>query len=472
MKKRKPLFRRLIIDCTHTLQAGYRTGVQRVVRRICEESCSSRSSLFGKCVPVVKHQDAFKSVIWNPKAKDAYSGLQIPEDVETDVLSRTPDWYRPVMQRLCAVVGSPKIQSWFLPAPGHQGIFKHTNKITRYFTRPSNEDIFPGEGDLLLLPDAYWVYPQIWRVVDESRARGAKTASVLYDLIPMTHSDFFEDTGVRAFRNYVAEMLKRSDMILTISETVAQQAQELLPGYLNRSSIDVPIVPFRLGAEFSGGKGDCRSELESLLNPADGPAPFLMVGTIEIRKNHIQTLRAMEMVWEKRPDAKLLIAGTLGCRGEEFMEIVRDHPQLGKGLFVFHDLSDAEIDACYRKSLATVFPSKTEGFGLPIVESLYRGCPVLASDIPIHHEVGGEHCRFFPLDSAEQLSHMLIEVLDQPQSTRPAQRTKLKHVLSWKEATRSLHKNVETSFKQSFQYSAVQRMSQPMASKKNERAIA
>ncbi len=468
MTTQKPIFQRLIIDCTHTLQAGYRTGVQRVVRRICEESCGSRTPLFKECVPVIKDQDAFKSVAWNPRARGTDDALQVSEERDHDILSRMPAWYRPVMHRFCTTVGSPKIQSWFLPEPGHQGIFKYTKKITHCFTRPCSKDIRPGEGDLLLLPDAYWVYPQIWRAVDESRERGAKTASVLYDLIPLTHSEFFEDAGVDAFRRYLGEMLERSDLLLTISETVANQARELLPGYLDRASVDTPIVPFRLGAEFSSGNGDCRPELEILLNPSDGVAPFLMVGTIEIRKNHIQSLRAMEMVWKHRPNAKLLIAGALGCRAEEFMELAKNHPQLGKRLFIYHDLTDAEIDTCYRKSQAVVFPSRTEGFGLPIVEALYRGCPVLASDIPIHHEVGGEHCGFFPLDNAQQLSHMLIDTLDQPVSKRRNKRTKLKQVLSWKEAAKSLHIKIENSFSRSLVASTETRIHRPFAQKKSD----
>ena len=150
------------------------------------------------------------------------------------------------------------------------------------------------------------------------------------------------------------------------------------------------------------------------------------------------------------------------------MEVVHNHPQLGKRLFVYHDLSDAEIDACYRKSQAVVFPSRTEGFGLPIVEALYRGCPVLASDIPIHHEVGGEHCGFFPLENAQQLCHMLIDALDQPVSNRPNKRTKLKQVLNWKEAAKSLHKKIENSFSQSLNASTDSRNHRAIAQKKSD----
>jgi alpha-1,2-rhamnosyltransferase len=442
------MFKRLIIDCTHTLRTGLKTGVQRVVRRICEESCQTSGSLFDKCVPVVNDETSFRRLSCTPTASNPSASLQILPHTSVDILSQTPAWYRYSMGRVCSVVGSQKLRKWFLPEPGHFGIFKYPMRLARRVSPPLQLEVNPSAGDLLLLPDAYWAYPQIWPTVDASRARGAKTASILYDLIPLTHSEYFDQSGVDAFRKYLAEMLQRTDVLLTISETVAEQARDLIPGILNRSYLNTPIIPFRLGAEFPVGESNSRAELRPLLNPKDGILPFLMVGTIEIRKNHITALRAMELVWQRHPKAKLLIAGRLGHRGDDFIKAAHKHPEFGKRLFLYHDLTDSEIDTCYRACRAVIFPSTIEGFGLPIVEALYRGCPVVASDIPIHREVGGHHCQYFQLGNEDHLAGMLQSLLESEAtpSHYECKQASTKHVVTWKDSVKALHKGLERSF--------------------------
>ncbi len=87
----------------------------------------------------------------------------------------------------------------------------------------------------------------------------------------------------------------------------------------------------------------------------------------------------------------------------DFVEQLQKHSQYGKSLFWLNDATDTELAFCYRNARALVYPSIIEGFGLPLVEALYYGCPVLASDIPVFHEIGGDHCTYFSLESSAQL---------------------------------------------------------------------
>ncbi len=448
-----PTFRRLLIDCTHTLQGGFRTGVQRVVRRVCEESLDAKNDLFEKCIPVVQNGSKFTRVKVKKEPSGSFQFQYESLDPNRDILAGAPRWYRPSMEAVCAVARWPKLRRWLLPEPGRMGIFKLPAKIARTLSPNHGGNIRPTEGDLLLLPDAYWAYPHIWPAVERSRSQGARIATVIYDLIPLTHSHLYDEPGVNVFRQYLKEVLARSEVLLTISQTVREQVLELLPEMLEVSQISQPVIPIRLGAEFSVGDGVPRTELRELFAESSSPRPFLVVGTIEIRKNHILALRAMEKLWSEVPNAKLVIAGCLGWRAEQFMDIARDHPELGKRLFLFHDLSDAEIDFCYRQCQAVIFPSVTEGFGLPIVEALHRGRQVIASDIGIHHEVGGSLCDYFSLGDSHELARLLKSAASRSADAGSAQTSDSANErhFTWNSAVTTMHRNLHLTFSKDLQ---------------------
>jgi len=108
------------------------------------------------------------------------------------------------------------------------------------------------------------------------------------------------------------------------------------------------------------------------------------------------------------PDATFIMAGAVGWQGKPILESLRSHPAWGRSLLHFEDLDDAELDHAYRHARAVVFPSLAEGYGLPIVEALARGTPVLASDLLVHREVGGGACRYFNPRDAESLATLLL----------------------------------------------------------------
>lgn len=125
---------------------------------------------------------------------------------------------------------------------------------------------------------------------------------------------------------------------------------------------------------------------------------FLFVGSLEPGKN----LALLRTVWNTaaaagQPLPPLLIAGTrwLGVPGEG--------PPPAGWHFLGH-VPDADLAWLYRKALALVFPSKYEGFGLPVLEAMGRGCPVICSRVGSLPEVGGEAAWWCELDAASYLA--------------------------------------------------------------------
>lgn len=126
----------------------------------------------------------------------------------------------------------------------------------------------------------------------------------------------------------------------------------------------------------------------------DTTAPFaLMVGTLEPRKGHADALAAFEQLWARGRQDRLVLVGRLGWQVEALRDLIVNHPEHGSRLLWFDDVGDAELFAIYEACTGVVIASLGEGFGLPLIEALGHGKPVLARDLPVFriHEGRGVH---------------------------------------------------------------------------------
>jgi glycosyltransferase involved in cell wall biosynthesis len=129
-----------------------------------------------------------------------------------------------------------------------------------------------------------------------------------------------------------------------------------------------------------------------------------MVGTIEPRKNHALAHDAFERLWQQDSDLLLVIAGKPGRMVDELLKRLRSHTLRNKKLFFFEGVSDSEIAHLFRNAAALLFPSKGEGFGLPLIEAAQYGTPIICSDIPVFREVAGAHVTYVGVDHAAGLA--------------------------------------------------------------------
>lgn len=136
---------------------------------------------------------------------------------------------------------------------------------------------------------------------------------------------------------------------------------------------------------------------------------FLLVGTLKPNKNIAFAIRAFEAL--AAPGQKLVIVGSIQSRvfkGGDY--------GTGEHLVFAGRLSDAEIAALERRATAFVFPSLYEGFGIPPLEAMSQGCPVLASDIPPVREACGEAALYFDPMQPQTLVQAMRTVLDEPRT--------------------------------------------------------
>jgi len=128
---------------------------------------------------------------------------------------------------------------------------------------------------------------------------------------------------------------------------------------------------------------------------------FLFVGRLETKKNLAVLLRAFESIHKKHPHLKLVLAGKPG-RGYESLS-------LGDGIVETGFVSDEEKDVLLKNALAFVFPSSYEGFGLPLLEAMGAGIPIVASKIPSSIEIAKNNALFFePIDQKTLEAHLKL----------------------------------------------------------------
>jgi len=118
-----------------------------------------------------------------------------------------------------------------------------------------------------------------------------------------------------------------------------------------------------------------------------------------------------ETLWRRGQKIKLIFGGPFSPK-DRFIEELKCSIFYQKSLFVFSNLSDAELDFLYSNASALVFASKAEGFGLPIVEAMTRGLPIICSDIPIFRELADGYAQFVDIADDNGLVEAIETFLD------------------------------------------------------------
>lgn len=385
---------RIFVDGTESFwHPENRTGIQRVARELCRR-CATRAPAGTEVIPV-----QFDGRSWG-----AYGGA----DGRTHrafflarlAASRCRDWRRrsrtewkasPIRLWLILTM----LGAWLGTALGSIC----ANLIRRVLAaRPIPEMM---RGDVLLMPE----YPmQGWAPIEAAKAKGVRVVAVIHDCVPLTHPHFYLQDQL--FKDHFEWSLANAEGLMTVSAFSEREIRARLPA-------GGPWVGHaHLGADFTRPVSSQRPRPE--LSAAFTRPCFLMVGTIAPHKNHHQALDAMERRWQAGAEAHLLIAGKVGWQAEDILDRIAKHAELGRKLFVFHDLDDAELAYAYAQAHSLIAASYVEGFGLPLVEALGCGLPVVAADIPVFREIGGSAVDFFPLDDAAALADTLARLESEP----------------------------------------------------------
>jgi len=327
-----------------------------------------------------------------------------------------------------------------LRSDGSLPVVIENGKLVPYFgASRSTSPIEFRKGDKFLILDASWlVTDEYVPIIEKLNEAGGQLVTLVYDLIPLTQPLSVAAPMTEQFRAWFEAIVLKSDRILCISRSVAYDLVSYVLREGVRTKPDLRVGWWRLGADFDDHPEKSISAAAFDLVASDTPF-FLSVGTLEPRKGYPIALDAFDLLWRSDViDARYVIVGRAGWQSEALQRDIRSHPEYGRRLFWLNDASDADLRHCYEHAHALIFPSMIEGFGLPLVEAGRRGIPVIASDIPVFHEIGGGDVRYFdlldPVDLAGEILHLSREASTRSRSS----------YVTWDDATEALLALVST----------------------------
>jgi len=419
--------RRILIEVTDTTRTGLNTGIQRVCRKVCENAISLQEEMGVQCIPVsIDHArlNADYSIVGKHKLDDRLF-LAI-KNTTRFVTNRILAFCRRRSSLLESKVEklATRLRKLFYP----KAIVRTIQNSYRSMRATRVE---AGSGDILLLIDSSWNFPTA-NAIERAQQNGCLVVPVIHDLIPILYQDFHQEVTKERFTNWFNHLADKADHFMAVSNSSLDDVKTIVR-QRGRQASTIRFESFRLGADFRKvDLSNVSSEIQSRF-ASDTPV-FLSVGTVEPRKNHGVILDAFERLWNQGIDAKWVLAGKPGWMSEDLHERIKLHPENGKRLFWFTGASDDEIGFMYRSARAFIFPSIIEGFGLPIVEAMSQGTPVIASDTRIHREVGGKLCEYFNLDETDSL----VGLIEQHASRDKKNSIEGVQLTSWLESCRQL----------------------------------
>lgn len=251
-----------------------------------------------------------------------------------------------------------------------------------------------------------------------ARRRDAALIVLVHDLIPLEFKEY-------ARPNEPARHAKRMETVAQLADGIVVNSAATglaLQPWLERAGRDVPVLTAPLGADLP------RSAREE--PPLDRHPYFVLIGTIEPRKNHLLLLHLWRrLVAELGPAAPhLVLIGRRGWENEQIVDLIERCDALQPVLAEHGDLSDAQTQAWVRGACAVLLPSFAEGYGLPVAEALAQGVPVLCSDLPALREVGGDVPEY--LDPLDGLGWRQA-ILDYVAPGSPRRRAQIERLTGW-----------------------------------------
>ena len=262
-----------------------------------------------------------------------------------------------------------------------------------------------------------------------------KITGIIYDILPILHPSYFPDGSRDVHHNWLTSIASISDQLICISKAVADETRNYLSKQSNLTRLP-DVNWFHLGAEItqSGASEGWHEEHDLLEEQLKTTTSFLMVGTIEPRKGHLQTIQAISQLLDDNQNVSLIIVGKEGWMIDNVLKEFKKNPYIGSSIHWLNGLSDQYLNHLYQNCDCLIAASEAEGFGLPLIEAARQGMPIVARDIPVFREVANNAAFYFQGDTPEALAEALsnwMEMFARNEHPKP----ELLQWLSWRDSS-------------------------------------
>jgi glycosyltransferase involved in cell wall biosynthesis len=378
----------ILFDLTEFLHDGQRSGIQRV------------------CYEMVAHWPASSRLV--PACVDRRSRL-------VALAPEALDLYRAFFQATKDEL--PRLRDQFRLAAGRSAEVITARKLSRY-RGLLNATVFA-------LPHQVEYY--LWAA---QRGLAERIFLFVHDMLPWLQPELFTP----GFGVNLAGYLKCLRQLLNLSFNSVQTRSDTLLRVLRDGRGEGPVFP--LGA-------DCLGTSAPSFDPSR--RRFSVIGTVEPRKNHCAVLDAFERIWADGVDVELAFAGKLGWLSTEETQRVSTLRQTEPRFQWFDSLGDDEMAEVITDSRATIYPAFSEGYGLPPVESLALGVPVIVTaTIPSISMLPAEGQWRLPMPTAELIRQGVLAMLDDQVAHRKTQEIRGLSLPRWSTMTNGIERWVES----------------------------
>jgi len=246
-------------------------------------------------------------------------------------------------------------------------------------------------------------------LAEPARIAARVRALTIHDVIPLLHPEWMYPAAEAELVATAASVLP-SDSVIANSKATARDVSAAL-GIDSRRVFVTPLA----ASSDSFYREPSSSRIEAARARYGIPAgPYILsVCTLEPRKNLLHLLSCFHRMLQREspPDARLVLVGPTGWNVEPLFTYLSERPELAKRVTLAGYVDDADLAALYSGARAFVYPSLYEGFGLPVLEAMQCGTPVITSDCSSLPEVAGEAAILVPPTDEAALESALGRVM-------------------------------------------------------------
>jgi len=231
------------------------------------------------------------------------------------------------------------------------------------------------------------------------------TVISIMDLSYLFFPELFRPSDLYQLRNWTEYSIKNAKRAFTISNS---SKDDIIKEYkVSEKKIVVTYPGIKESISFEPNIYGMNT-LKAKYNVSD--KFILFVGTLQPRKNIIRLIEAFSTV-ENKPDLQLVVIGKKGWLYEEILAAPKQFGVEDRVKFL-HNVSDEDLNIFYKYAICDVLPSLYEGFGLPVLEAMKQGCPVITSKISSLPEAGGDAALYVDPENVEDIAKKITKLLD------------------------------------------------------------
>lgn len=235
------------------------------------------------------------------------------------------------------------------------------------------------------------------------RKSGIKGIVTIHDLIFLRHPEYYKFFDRKIYEWKFRKTLKETEYIIAISECTKRDILEFGDFDPDKIFVIYQSCNPRFGQEIH------EQEMQDVINRYKLPSRFILcVGTIEERKNLMLAAKALKLI----PEDIHLVA--VGRQTKYAKKVISEANRLGVSnrLHLLSGVTDNELNAIYKKAEVFVYPSRYEGFGIPIIEAIFSGLPVVACSGSCLEEAGGPDCLYVNPDDVEGMADAVMHMIN------------------------------------------------------------